>query len=392
MTNTKGRGEVVRTHRAVTILNRYPYRHVQVILRYVTPQPRERERESHTRNERAFLTDTIVAAMLGRLFLSPAEVVLGFDIDCCAVGFDGQRVYAMDRWIRAINKGYNLVNQSRRSLTYEVRLFKYSKRGFAVAVPQLDKKRVDPLLFEKHLPHVQGLAKLLLYEHAILHPTSPYAAYRFREASQEALGSTQGNADTRDAAPPTGTANRLDLIEALNADHPSDYSDLNLPWGPEWYTNQIVRLLRQKDRMLQATMARQQQAKRQWRGRGRGKYRGGNTRDRGTSSSSSSSRSWRAPGTASVAEIESHAARGYHGESSARQHKHHFVSGIDGVISGTAWWCKICKQHRPPRPLTPSFTFDRPGEQAPEADEADKGVHGPLYWISDSPAYQVRAR
>lgn len=49
MTNTKGRGEVVRTHRAVTILNRYPYRHVQVILRYVTPQPRERERERATR-------------------------------------------------------------------------------------------------------------------------------------------------------------------------------------------------------------------------------------------------------------------------------------------------------------------------------------------------------
>jgi hypothetical protein len=39
MKNTRGRGEVVRTHRAVTILNRYPYRHIQVILRYAIPTP-----------------------------------------------------------------------------------------------------------------------------------------------------------------------------------------------------------------------------------------------------------------------------------------------------------------------------------------------------------------
>ena len=34
----------------------------------------------------------------------------------------------MDRSVRAVSKGYNLVNMSRRSLSYETRLRKYSKR------------------------------------------------------------------------------------------------------------------------------------------------------------------------------------------------------------------------------------------------------------------------
>ena len=87
MKNTGSRGEVVRTKRAVTILNQYPYRHVQVIL---------------------------------RLYKNPGEVLLGFDIDSCGVGFDGKDVYAETRFRRALTKGYNLVNKSRRSVTYEV--------------------------------------------------------------------------------------------------------------------------------------------------------------------------------------------------------------------------------------------------------------------------------
>src|SRR5690349_21727612 len=71
---------------------------------------------------------------------------------------------ALPRAQRAINKGYNLVDMSRRSLTYETRLFKYSKRGFAVAIPGFEKDRVDPRLTQKNLRDVKGLAKLLLLE------------------------------------------------------------------------------------------------------------------------------------------------------------------------------------------------------------------------------------
>lgn len=129
--NTGGRGDVIRTARAVTILNAAPYRHLQVVL---------------------------------RVYKSPAEVLLGFDIDSCTVGFDGQNVYCMERFKRAMTKRYNLVNISRRSLTYEQRLYKYSRRGFAVAVPNLDKSRVNPDILKKSLKEVFGLSKLLLYD------------------------------------------------------------------------------------------------------------------------------------------------------------------------------------------------------------------------------------
>jgi hypothetical protein len=62
------------------------------------------------------------------LYKSPAEVLMGFDIDSCTVGFDGERVWALPRARRAINSRYNLVDLSRRSLTYESRLQKYAKR------------------------------------------------------------------------------------------------------------------------------------------------------------------------------------------------------------------------------------------------------------------------
>ena len=44
---------------------------------------------------------------------------------------------------RAINKCYNLVDMSRRSLTYERRLLKYSKRGSSVMIPGFDRDLVN---------------------------------------------------------------------------------------------------------------------------------------------------------------------------------------------------------------------------------------------------------
>ena len=60
-----------------------------------------------------------------RLYKSPAEVLMGFDIDCATVGYDGKRVWSLPRFHRAITKQYNLVDVSRRSTTYESRLMKY---------------------------------------------------------------------------------------------------------------------------------------------------------------------------------------------------------------------------------------------------------------------------
>jgi hypothetical protein len=93
---------VFRTEHSVTFAPPRPYKHIQVVL---------------------------------RLYHSPEHVILGFDLDCCAVYFDGQRVVALPRAVRALRSKYNLVDATRQSTTYEARLFKYALRGFDIAIP-----------------------------------------------------------------------------------------------------------------------------------------------------------------------------------------------------------------------------------------------------------------
>jgi hypothetical protein len=48
-----------RSTHAITIISEFPYRHIQIVL---------------------------------RLYKSPAEILMGFDVDACSVGYDGERV------------------------------------------------------------------------------------------------------------------------------------------------------------------------------------------------------------------------------------------------------------------------------------------------------------
>jgi hypothetical protein len=212
--NTNGACEMVRTQHAVTIIGQYPIRHVQVVL---------------------------------RLYKSPAEVLMGFDIDCCSVGYDGNTVWALPRAHRAITKRYNLVDMSRRSLTYETRLYKYAKRGFRVAVPGLQTQLVDTSIFEKKPWQVKGLAKLLLFEHIML--------FKPRQKSEPWKPKAQRyQVYARDEF----SEHRIDDFEAVEV--PShldqdaepepipDYSHLFLPWGPQWMLTRILKHLEHRDK------------------------------------------------------------------------------------------------------------------------------------------------
>ena len=97
---------------------------------------------------------------------------MGFDVDSCTFGFDGKKAYTLPRGRRSLTKGFNLVDLSRRSLTYEHRLLKYSKRGFAVLVPGYDREKVSSGLFNpsRGVQEVTGLAKLALLDYRVLHP------------------------------------------------------------------------------------------------------------------------------------------------------------------------------------------------------------------------------
>jgi len=86
-----------RSTHAITLVSQYPFRHVQIVL---------------------------------RLYNSPSEVLMGFDVDACAVGYNGKDVFCCPRTALAIMTQSNTVDMSRRSPSYEMRLAKYAQRGY----------------------------------------------------------------------------------------------------------------------------------------------------------------------------------------------------------------------------------------------------------------------
>ncbi|KAJ3213217.1 hypothetical protein HDU67_003156 [Dinochytrium kinnereticum] len=120
-----------RTPNAISIISQHPFRHIQVVL---------------------------------RLYQSPAEVLTGFDVDCCTVGFDGKDVWSTRRGHFAIITQCNIIDITRRSPSYESRLAKYSERGFEIRVPELDRSKIDPQLYDRSFEKTRGLARLLLFE------------------------------------------------------------------------------------------------------------------------------------------------------------------------------------------------------------------------------------
>jgi hypothetical protein len=228
-----------------------------------------------------------------RLYKSPAEILMGFDVDSCCVGYDGRDVFVLPRARRALTKRYNLVDLSRRSLTYETRLYKYAKRGFAVAVPGLLRHLVDPEVYLRRPWQVKGLAKLVLFEHCLTNPEGRYdawrpkghrlRAYRRDEYSEDRIHHYQQvdqwleerrkeekeeweqekeerrverekkkierGAEGNEEEEGEEEEEEEDDWEEWN----HDYSNVFLPWGPQWYTQQIVKELVHRDKAQWAT-------------------------------------------------------------------------------------------------------------------------------------------
>lgn len=75
--------------------------------------------------------------LIKRLYQNPFEVLLGFDLDSCAVAWDGEKFLYTERYIYAVNHGVNLVDPARQSPSYNARLKKYKERGFNFLIPGL---------------------------------------------------------------------------------------------------------------------------------------------------------------------------------------------------------------------------------------------------------------
>ncbi len=77
-----------------------------------------------------------------RLYKNISEILYGFDLGSSAVGYDGKDVYFTELGKFAYELFANIVDPSRRSTTYELRLNKYFNRGFHIILPNMNIKEL----------------------------------------------------------------------------------------------------------------------------------------------------------------------------------------------------------------------------------------------------------
>ncbi|KAK7057988.1 hypothetical protein R3P38DRAFT_3253024 [Favolaschia claudopus] len=100
---------IVRNAKTITFYSRYPLRRIQIVLKLVK---------------------------------SPRAVLLNFDLDICAMCYDGTNVWMLPRAARALETGYNVFTMSmiqghylsERRATQEQRVFKYADRGYGLRI------------------------------------------------------------------------------------------------------------------------------------------------------------------------------------------------------------------------------------------------------------------
>ena len=110
--------------------------------------------------------DTVLKVQLVlQLYESPAEVLLGFDVDACCLGFDGTEVWALPRAIHALRYGTNIVDPLRSKegrARYEYRLVKYALRGYSISVPGVDPTRINAdVIAAVPLDRLRGFERLV---------------------------------------------------------------------------------------------------------------------------------------------------------------------------------------------------------------------------------------
>ena len=78
-----------------------------------------------------------------RSYKTKAEVLHGFDLWSCSVGYDGTNILAAPWFIYAITEGYNVFNRNSLSPSYESRLLKYTNRGMKIKVEGFKRNNVN---------------------------------------------------------------------------------------------------------------------------------------------------------------------------------------------------------------------------------------------------------
>jgi hypothetical protein len=79
-----------------------------------------------------------VIQIIQRLYNSPSEILHGFDLGSSAVGFNGKDVIFTSLSKLSYEYSINVIDTSRRSTTYEKRLYKYFDKSFDIVMPNFN--------------------------------------------------------------------------------------------------------------------------------------------------------------------------------------------------------------------------------------------------------------
>ena len=179
---------------------------------------------------------------------------MGFDIDSCCFGFTGTRVIGLPRAIRAIVKSQNLIDPSRMSKTYESRLAKYARRGFAVAVPGFSRPLVKKHIFTMPIHKLSGLAILLRLEvldlMKISKPKGLRGSYAF---DYHVTNETRMRDGLRGMNCSQSAFNQIYEYQMKHGTSTCDYSSVFIPQGPRWNSMRVLgKLLKYRQRIARS--------------------------------------------------------------------------------------------------------------------------------------------
>jgi len=184
-----------------------------------------------------------------RIYRSISEILTGFDVDCSCAAYDGKQVYASPRALAAYMTQINTIDLTRRSPSYENRLSKYSRRGFEVYWPLLERSRIDPTLFERSFGRTLGLARLLVLEK--LPKNTDREAYVDQRRAERGRP-TINRWGARKLKGNMKEDHDDEVAEWVETDEVSDYHTFTIPYGPKYHARKIERLLYAKDLLLNA--------------------------------------------------------------------------------------------------------------------------------------------
>ncbi|CAG8568997.1 9843_t:CDS:10, partial [Gigaspora rosea] len=188
----------VRGKNSVTIVSKYPYRHIQIVLKIYKP---------------------------------PAELFTNVDIASTCVAYDGKDVWTNPRGHQALITQCNLIEVELSSHSYETCLAKYAERIF---FKKNERDRLNPYSFRRPYYRLKGLARLIVLEklptpdeRILLRPNLP-SSYQSRQYAR---------------------STNLKISKFEN----NDYEIVSLPYGPSYDADKIRKLIYKKDMKLNST-------------------------------------------------------------------------------------------------------------------------------------------